>query len=228
MLTKLLLVDDDNQPNMLLRSSLREAGYLLECVCDETKVQDAVSRNKYALLILQSQLPRTDGSFVCQRLRARGCTLPILVLSRRMDVAKQVRCLDSGADDYLTVPYDLRVLLARVRVLIRRGASACVTARVGPLMLDRLDRCAKLDGRAVILSPREYSVLDYLVHEVGRAVPRAELLNKAWHIEDNGGSNVVDAHVKKLRKKLHKHAKLIETVRGVGYRIKGGGSSLSN
>jgi len=228
MSTKLLLVDDDNQPNRLLRHSLHEAGYSLDCVCDETKVPDVISRNRYALLILQSQLQRTDESFVCQKLRARGCTLPILVLSRRLDVAKQVRCLDSGADDYLTMPYDLRVLLARVRVLIRRGASACVTARVGPLMLDRLDRCAKLDGRAVILSPREYSVLDYLVHELGRAVPRAELLNKAWHIEDNGGSNVVDVHVKKLRKKLRKHAKLIETVRGVGYRIIGDDPNLSN
>jgi len=141
-----------------------------------------------------------------------------------MDVTKQVLCLDSGADDYMTIPYDRRVLLARVRVLIRRGVSACVTARVGLLMLDR---CAKLEGRPVILSPKEYSVLDYLVRELGRAVPRAELLTEAWHIEDNAGSNVVDVHVKKLRKKLHKHAKLIETVRGVGHRTNGG-SNLSN
>ena len=91
-----------------------------------------------------------------------------------------------------------------------------------------MDRCAKLEGRPVLLSPREYSVLDYLVRESGRTVPRAELLSKAWNTARNTESNVVDVHVKKLRKKLRKHAKLIETVRGVGYRIDSGNSILPN
>ena len=119
-------------------------------------------------------------------------------------------------------------LILRFRVLIRRWASACVTARVGPTILDRLDRCARREGRPLILSPEEYFVLDYLVCELARTVPRAERHNKAWHIDDYGGFNVADAHVKKLRKKLQNRAKLIETVRGAAYRITRGGSHLSN
>lgn len=228
MFKKLLVVDDENQQDRLLVRSLREEGYSFDCVSGEATILKATSQRNYALLILPWQVPNADSPYICRRLRAQGCTVPILVLSSRMDVSKQILCLDSGADDYLTKPYHLRVLMARVHALIRRGASTRVTARVGPLLLDRLDRCARLEGRPVILSPREYSVLDYLVRELGRTVPRAELLNNAWNTARNAESNVVDVQVKKLRKKLRKHAKLIETVRGVGYRIGGGNSILPN
>ena len=224
---KLLLVDDENQQDRVLRRSLREEGYSLDCVSDESTVLKVASQKNYALLILPWQLPYADGLSICRKLRAQGCATPILVLSSRVDGSKQILCLDSGADDYLTKPYDLRVLLARIRALIRRGTSSYAFARIGPLLLDRLDHCAKLEGRTVILSPREYSVLEYLVRESGRAVPRAELLSKAWRTS-NAGSNVVDVQVKKLRKKLQKHARLIETVQGVGYRISCDDSTSTN
>ena len=225
---RVLFIENEGQRDRLLRRALIDEGYRIDCVSSNSTLQKVASHKHYDLIIPFWQPSSFDGPTICRKLRVQGCTSPILVLSSRTEISKQIQCLEAGADDYLTKPYNLALLLARIGALIRRGGSSCVTARVGPLMLDRLDRCAKLEGRPVTLSPREYSVLDYLVRESGRTVPRAELLNKAWHIADNAGSNVVDVHVKKLRKKLRKHATLIETVRGVGYRINSGGSNLVN
>ncbi len=225
---KLLVAEDASQQNRVLRRSLLEEGYSLDCVGSDLAIAKAASRKSYDLIILLWQRSSVNMPTICQQLRAKDCAAPILVLSSFTDASKQIACLDSGADDYLSKAYELGPLHARIRTLIRRGASNYTFARIGPLILDRLDRCAKLDGRAVILSPKEYSALDYLVRESGRAVPRAELLRGAWHVAPTAGSNVVDVHVKKLRKKLRRHAKLIETVHGIGYRINCSNSASSN
>ena len=116
-------------------------------------------------------------------------------------------------------PFDLGELLARVRALGRRGAASDGIVKVGPLALNRLERHAKLNGQIVELTPREFALVTYLAKEAGRVVPRAELLRKVWETNYDPGSNVIDAHVKKVREKLGDFAMLIETVRGVGYRI---------
>ena len=145
--------------------------------------------------------------------------MPVLILSARTEVSDRILGLDAGADDYLPKPFDLGELLARVRALGRRGEGFDHVIRVGPLQLDRLERHATVNGEAVDLTPREFALLTYLARASGRAVPRMELLNKVWDVAYDPGSNVVDAHIRKVREKLGRSARLIETVRGVGYRV---------
>jgi two-component system, OmpR family, response regulator len=174
---------------------------------------------EYDVIILDWMLPGTDGLEVCRVLRQHRYSTPILMLTARAEISERILGLDAGADDYLPKPFDLSELLARVRALGRRGESTESVVKVGPLELDRLERHATVNGHAVELTPREFALLTYLAKQSGRAVPRTELLRKVWEIQFDPGSNVVDAHIKKVREKLGEFSNLIETVRGVGYRI---------
>jgi two-component system OmpR family response regulator len=162
-----------------------------------------------------------DGVTVCRTLRDRGTRTPVLMLTARAEVGERIVGLDSGADDYLTKPFDLGELLARVRALGRR-AGAPATLRLGPLAIDVTARRVSADGKTIELTGRELSLLSYLVQHAGRAVSRSELLQKVWNTSFDPGSNVVEVHIRNLRDKLGDHGKLVETVRGVGYRAAAG------
>jgi two-component system OmpR family response regulator len=216
---KVLVVEDNKKLARFLQRALQEESYIVDIVEDGASAVERSSSIEYDLVILDWMLPGMDGITVCKTLRDRGSGIPILMLTARAEVSERILGLDAGADDYLPKPFDLGELLARVRALGRRGAGTDGVVRVGPLVLDRLERHAMLDGQAVELTPREFALLTYLARESGRVVPRTELLRKVWETTYDPGSNVVDAHIKKLREKLGDHASLIETVRGVGYRI---------
>lgn len=216
---KLLIVEDDAKLASILERALTEEGFTVEVIMDGAPVVERVLSVEYDLVILDWMLPNTDGLAICKSLRARGNTTPILMLTALAEVAERITGLDAGADDYMGKPFDLTEFLARVRALGRRSAANSGVVRVGPLVLDRFGRHATLDGQPLEFTPREFALLSYLAKESGRAVPRKELLRQVWEVRHDTASNVVEAHVKKVREKLGEHASLIETVRGIGYRF---------
>jgi len=225
---KVLVVEDNKKLARFLQRALQEEGYIVDIIEDGTEAIERSASVEYDLLILDWMLPGTDGIAICKTLRDRGMGVPILMLTARAEVSERILGLDAGADDYLPKPFDLGELLARVRALGRRGSGTDGVVRVGPLVLDRLERHATLNGQLVELTPREFALLAYLARESGRVVPRSELLRKVWETTYDPGSNVVDAHIKKLREKLGDFSTLIETVRGVGYRIGTGDSPVAS
>lgn len=223
---KILVVEDNMKLARFLQRALQEEHYVVDIVEDGGKAIEQSSSIEYDLMILDWMLPRTDGLVVCRTLRGRGSDTPILMLTARTEVSERILGLDAGADDYLPKPFDLGELLARVRALGRRGAGTAGVVKAGPLKLDRLERHATLNGQAVNLTPREFALLTYLAKESGRVVPRTELLREVWETTYDPGSNVIDAHIKKVREKLGDFASLIETVRGVGYRVGSAGAAV--
>ena len=216
---KILIVEDNQKLAALLQRALHEESHVADIVDNGT---DAISQSAsiaYDLVILDWMLPGADGLTVCRTLRGRGSNTPVLILTARTEVSERILGLDAGADDYLLKPFDLGELLARVRAIGRRGAGTNGFVKVGPLALDRLERHATLNGKPVDLTPREFELLTYLAKEPGRVVPRSELLLRVWETTADAGSNVVDAHIMKVREKLGEFAPLVETIRGIGYRF---------
>ncbi|RYE85888.1 MAG: response regulator transcription factor [Myxococcales bacterium] len=216
---KVLVVEDNKKLARFLVRAFVEEGYVVDQVGDgATAIQQAQSIG-YDLIVLDWMLPELDGLAVCRALREHNVRSPVLMLTARADVNERIAGLNAGADDYLPKPFDLGELLARCRALTRRGAGGEGPLRAGPLVIDRSERRATLDGRRVELTPREFSLLAYLVREAGRVVPRMEILAKVWEMSFDPGSNLIEVHIKNVRDKLGDHARLIETVRGVGYRF---------
>jgi DNA-binding response OmpR family regulator len=214
---KLLVVEDNPKLARFLVRALGEEGHVVDQVADGPSALSQIGLVPYDAVVLDWMLPGMDGVAVCRALRDRGVTTPILMLTARAEVGERILGLDAGADDYLTKPFDLGELLARVRALGRRGG-APKALRLGPLAIDVLARRVTAAGKVIDLTSRELALLSYLVQNAGRAVPRSELLSKVWNTAFDPGSNVVEVHVRNLRDKLGEHGKLVETVRGVGYK----------
>ncbi len=216
---KILVVEDNQKFARFLVRALSEEGYVVDLVGDgEAAVQQAQSID-YDLMILDWMLPEMDGLSVCRAVRAKGLRLPILMLTARADISERITGLDAGADDYVPKPFDLGELFARMRALVRRSGQSDGVIRLGPIVVDQRNRKVTVDGRKLDFTPREYALLTYLARESGRVVPRTELLAKVWELNFDPGSNVVEVHIKNVRDKLGDHASMIETVRGVGYRM---------
>lgn len=214
---KILVVEDNKKLARFLLRALVEEGYVVDIVGDGALAVEQIQAIAYDLVILDWMLPGMDGLSVCRAVRAQGGQVPIIMLTARAEVPERIAGLDAGADDYLPKPFDLGELLARVRARGRRTTAEVV--RVGPLVVDRAERRATIEGRRLDLTPREFALLAYLAREAGRVVPRTELLAKVWETAFDPGSNVVEVHVKNLRDKLGAQAAMIETARGVGYRL---------
>ena len=216
---KILVVEDNRKLAQFLNKALREEGYTVDLAGTTEAALAQLEALRYDLVILDWMLPGEDGVAVCRSLRARGDTTPILMLTARGEVENRIYGLDAGADDYLVKPFDLGELLARARALGRRTSTGAARLVIGPLVVDLEERCAVISGGRVDLTPRELSLLTALAREAGQVVPRSRLLARAWGIAFDPESNLVDVHVRHLREKLGAHAGLIETVRGVGYRL---------
>jgi DNA-binding response OmpR family regulator len=215
---KVLLVEDNRKYARFLVRALREEGWVVDQVGDGPEAMEQIQAIPYDLVILDWMLPSMDGLAVCREARRCGVRVPILMLTARTEVPERIAALDAGADDYVPKPCDLGELLARARALARRTGSELVL-RVGPLLVDRAERRALVRGRRLDLAPRELLLLAYLMQAAGRVVPRTELLAKVWETSFDPGSNVVEVHVRRLREKLGEDARLIETIRGTGYRL---------
>ncbi len=216
---KILVVDDNKKLARFLVRALVEEGYVVDHVGDGSTAVKQIQSLDYDVVVLDWMLPEVDGLSVCRQLRQAGSHVPILMLTARAEVSERIAGLDAGADDYLPKPFDLGEFLARVRALGRRSIGGDMVLRVGPLTLDLAERRAMLDGKRVDLTPREFALLAHLGREAGRVVPRTALLAKVWETSFDPGSNVVEVHIRNVREKLGTHSTMIETVRGVGYRL---------
>lgn len=220
---RILLVEDDRNLRQFLRKAFREEGYVVEEAATGEEALEAAAG--YDCVVLDLMLPGRDGFEVLEELRARGDRTPILMLTARAELANRVRGLEGGADDYLTKPFDLPELLARLHALIRRAKFRHdeVVLRVGDLSLDPLARRVTLGARVVDLTPREFALLEFLMHNANRTVSRSRIADAVWNYRFDTETNVVDVYINYVRKKLGPMADgtEIRTVRGVGYRLEG-------
>lgn len=220
---KILVVEDDAKVGPFLVRVLMEEGYVADSCREGDAAIAQAATGIYDLILLDWMLPGSDGVTVCRTLRERGITTPILMLTARGEVAERVIGLEAGADDYLVKPFELDELLARVRALLRR-ASGHARLTVGVVEIDRIARKVSVAGARIDLTAREYALLVFLAENAGEVVPRTTLLVEVWGTAFDPGSNLVEVQVSRLRDKLGEHASIIDTVRGLGYRMRRDGT----
>ena len=221
---KILLVEDEQKLAQALARGLGLEGYTVDTVADGKKALTRISlhRSDYDLVILDLMLPSLDGYEICKQVREMNITIPILVLTARNETDTKVQLLTSGADDYLVKPFSFAELTARIRALLRRPADALPeTLKVGDIELNPSERRVVRDGREIPLTLKEFGLLEYFMRHPNQVVNREDLLNHLWDFNYVGFSNVVDVHVKNLRRKLDEGGGrgVLETVGGIGYRL---------
>ena len=220
---RVLLVEDELRLAENIAGGLREGpGFAVDHVEDGETAIDLAGNACYDLILLDLNLPRMDGAAVLSRLRKRGDKTPVLVLTARAERESVVHLLNAGADDYLTKPFDLGELIARSKALIRRASGVATAAlRVGDLEIHTAEQTVSRAGRVIPLSPLEYRILEYLIHRPRVVVSKRELLEHMYDFNWEHHSNVVEAHLSNLRRKLDQGAATpsIETLRGRGYRL---------
>jgi len=217
-MTVILIADDDDAMAALLEKGLRRSGFETRRVDTGVAAVEASREESVALVLLDIGLPDVDGVGAMVMMRALRPGLPILLVTGHDAPAEVLRGFQSGADDYVTKPFEFDVLVARVRSRLRIAAGGIPTAlHHGTVSLDLLTRVAQVDGRVVELSAREFALAEAFLRQPGRILDRAELLRSVWGFETDSGSNVVDVYVGYVRRKLGED--LIETVRGLGYRL---------
>jgi DNA-binding response OmpR family regulator len=219
---RILVIEDDELMARALDRGLAAEGYAVEVAVDGIDGLHRAREFDYDAMILDIMLPGLSGLGVCSELRACGRNVPILMLTALADPADHTAGLDIGADDYLAKPFKFQVLLARLRALLRRGpARLPPVLRHGPLALDPARHHCSKDGADLDLTPREFAVLRYLMAHAGSAVGKQELLDHIWGENDAADHNVVQVYISSLRRKIDVRGEdsLVETVRGVGYRM---------
>ncbi len=218
---KILLIEDDREAATYLIQALDEAGHVTHHAADGETGFAMGSGMDYDVLIVDRMLPRRDGLSIVASLRAEGNQTPALILSALGEVDDRVEGLRSGGDDYLSKPYAFSELLARIEVLARRSnpSEAATSFQVGDLSLDRLSRLVERGGQKIVLQPREYRLLEYLMKHAGQVVTRTMLLENVWDYHFDPQTNVIDVHMSRLRAKIDRgHKKqLLQTIRGAGY-----------
>jgi DNA-binding response OmpR family regulator len=223
---RVLVIEDYPPLAKSMRQGLSEAGFAVDSAADGPTGLELARAGTFDALVLDLMLPKLDGLTLLSTLRAEGSATPVLVLTARDATADRVKGLDLGADDYLVKPFAFEELVARLRAIIRRGyRSQQNIIRVGDLEIDTSARVVKRAGRGVVLSAREYMLLEYLAARRGQVVSRTEIWDHVYDFASDPSSNVVDVYIGYLRKKIdHDHpAKLIHTRRGQGYVLDEGG-----
>ncbi len=215
---RILIVEDEPTLQAQLAEALAAAGYVADRADNGVDAHFLGDSEPYDAVILDLGLPRMDGINVLRKWRAAGRTMPVLILTARDGWHEKVAGIDAGADDYLTKPFHMEELLARLRALIRRaGGHASAELACGPLLLDTRNSRATVDGQALSLTSHEYRVLSYLMHHPGEVISRSDLVEHIYAQDFDRDSNTVEVFIARLRKKLPPD--MIETVRGLGYRL---------
>lgn len=218
---RLLIAEDDKALGMFLSRGLEADGHRIRLAYDGAAAVEAFRQDLPDLTILDLNMPVKDGEQVLEELRLMDADLPVLVLTARQEVDTRVRCLDLGADDLMLKPFSLHELRARCRALLRRKKEARLQLRAGNLELDRLDHTARRGTESIVLTNKEFSLLEHLMLNRGQCVSRVELLDAVWKMEPAQTTNIVDVYVNYLRRKLKDPppGQLIRTVRGQGYMV---------
>lgn len=223
---KILVMEDDREAADYLQKAFTEAGHVTHVAGDGETGFALADSGDYDVMVVDRMMPRRDGLSVIASLRSRGNTTPVLILSALGEVDDRVTGLRAGGDDYLTKPYAFSELLARVEVLNRRASAkeSETVYRVGDLELDRLSHTVKRQGQEIVLQPREFRLLEYLMRHAGQVVTRTMLLENVWDYHFDPQTNVIDVHVSRLRGKIEKgfDKPILHTVRGAGYMLKAG------
>jgi two-component system OmpR family response regulator len=219
---RVLVVDDEENIRFLLESALRHFGFEVASASDGREALSAVAANRPDLIVLDVMMPGIDGFEVCRRLRAERINVPILFLTARDGNDAKVMGLTLGGDDYVTKPFSLEEVVARVRAIIRRaGGEESSVLSYDDLEIDEDAHLVTRDGTAISLSPTEYKLLRFLMLNAGRVVSRAQILDHVWDYDFGGEANVVETYVSYLRKKLDPLGPpIIQTVRGFGYSLR--------
>lgn len=215
---RILVVEDEPTLAAQLAEGVREAGYAVDMAHNGLDAHFMGETEPFDAVVLDLGLPQMDGITVLKKWRAAGRTMPVLILTARDNWHEKVAGIDAGADDYLTKPFHMEELLARLRALIRRaGGHASAELVCGPVTLDTRNNRVTVEGRALTLTSHEYRVLAYLMHHAGEVVSRSDLVEHIYAQDFDRDSNTVEVFIGRLRKKLPPG--LIETVRGMGYRL---------
>ncbi|MDN3624274.1 response regulator transcription factor [Methylobacterium isbiliense] len=227
---RLLIIEDDREAAAYLSKAFREAGHVADLAADGLDGYALAREGAYDVLVVDRMLPKLDGLSLIRSLREQGVETPVLILSALGQVDDRVKGLRAGGDDYLPKPYAFSELLARIEVLSRRrGGTAAepTTYRVGDLELDRLSHRVTRGGQEIVLQPREFRLLEYLMRHAGQVVTRTMLLEHVWDYHFDPQTNVIDVHVSRLRAKVDKgfERPMIHTVRGAGYMVRAGGEA---
>ena len=216
---RLLIAEDDKALGLFLSRGLEADGHRVRLTFDGGGAVEAFRQEMPDLTILDLNMPVKDGEQVLREVRALDTELPVLVLTARQEVDTRVRCLDRGADDLMIKPFSLQELRARCRALLRRKREARLQLSAGDLELDRLDHTAQRAGDSIVLTNKEFALLEHLMLNRGQCISRVELLESVWNLEPAQTTNIVDVYVNYLRRKLKDPPPglLIRTVRGQGY-----------
>jgi len=215
---RILLVEDHPQLAESVAQALRAAGWTVDLLNDGVAADLALSTEDYALAILDVGLPRLDGFQVLSRLRERGKTLPVLMLTARGEVTDRVHGLNLGADDYLAKPFELAELEARVKALLRRSVAAGERQQIcGPLVYDLDARRFSLQGQPLSLTSREQAVLEALITRLGRVMSKDQLASQVFGLDEDASADAIEIYIHRLRKKLEGSSVRIVTFRGLGY-----------
>ena len=221
---RILVVEDDVQLAEVLTDALSDQQYVVDLAQDGEAATEWINTLTYDLIVMDVTMPKLDGLSLCRRLRDRGLSLPILMLTARDTISDKIIGLDAGADDYMVKPFDLQELMARVRALIRRGTTTSSSSLVrGQLKLDSLTHEVHYDNQEFFPTPKEYALLELLVSNGRRVMSRAGIIDRLWPMQDSPTEEAVKSHIKALRQKLKLVGApddLIETVHGLGYRMK--------
>lgn len=220
---RILIVEDEERLAKSIKKALEKEGYAADYVTDGEVGQRRIElyHEDYDMVILDLMLPKRDGFEVCRNVRAKKIATPILILTAKFDLNDKVKALDAGADDYLVKPFSLEELIARIRALLRRPKQAIpVQLKVQDLTLDLSTRKVIRKNKVIRLTVKEFALLEYLMRHPNQVINRKQILDHLWGFDFDSFSNVVDVHIKNLRKKINKGKhNIVETIRGIGYKI---------
>lgn len=217
---RILIAEDEKSLNRIIAKQLKAAGYSVDCAFNGEEAYDLISMTDYDAAVFDVMMPKIDGFSLLRKIRNEGNNLPVLFLTARDSIEDRVEGLDIGADDYLVKPFAFEELLARIRVLIRKNSvSNSNIITVADLTVDISSRKVARGGKDILLSAKEYELLQYLAVNNGIVLSREKIEDHIWNYDYEGGTNVVDVYIRYLRKKIDEgyDKKLIHTVRGMGY-----------
>lgn len=220
---RILVIEDDADLAQFISKGLKEERYAVDVAGDGEEGLDLALANPYDLLIVDIMLPKLDGLTVCRRLRDSGNMVPVLLMTARNTVEDKISGFDTGADQFLTKPFAFAELLARIRALLRRGSlqPELTHLKVGDLELDLVSRRVWRGGKEIVLTNKEFALLEYLLRNRNRVLTRTSIIDHVWGLTHDPMTNIVDVHIRALRTKIDRDASLslITTVRGVGYML---------